>query len=317
MFRLGLIRAVREHSHHFHMCRGVSGTEICQVATAGLKTFNQGLKLWQMQGQGPKPQKTLPPLDLDIRSPPVGAKKIPAGTSPMLYLRGLPELQGQCLDDAHLAYWCPDTHREVSITSEQDWMPYMQKAADGVAPRLVLHCKWSLKQRAEQKMGDVSEKLRQWAKSLLLKKDSPETDIENLSKELSIRNYTEFSGNGVVLEELGYDAQTWSEVVDNMELPDKLTKALKLAAKAKRGSNKVLHHNQFVNGLRTAYYLKIQVIPGEDGTIDALLAVYRFDAKEHKEGAVTDTTHEQLIKTYIELDAARLWKKEAQQFMIE
>ncbi|CAE7025504.1 unnamed protein product [Symbiodinium sp. CCMP2456] len=280
---------------------GSEWNQVCQAVTAGLSTFNMGLKMWQLQNPKPEQQKCLPPLHLDIQSPPVGTKKIPAGFHPLQYLRGLPELKGYNLDDSRLTYVCPDLNSEIAITSENDWIPYLQKASDGSAPRLVLHCKWSLKKRAEQTMSDVSEKLRQWSKNLLLNKDSQDA----------------FSGQGVVLEELGYDVDTFSEVVDNMELPEKIMKGLKLAAKAKRGSNKVLHDISFVNGLRTAYYLKIQVIPGEDGNIDALLAIYRFDAREAQEGAVTDMATEQLIKKYIELDATRIWKMEAKQFMSE
>ena len=183
MFRVGLIRAVHQCSHHFRMCRGVSGTEVCQAVTAGLSTFNQGLKMWQLQSPKPEQQKHLPPLHLDIQSPPVGTKKIPAGIHPLPYLRALPELKGQNLDDSRLTYFGPDLNSDVAITSEQDWMLFMQKASasDGTAPRLVLHCTWSLKKRAQQKMSDVSEKIRQWSKSLLLNKDSQDAEIERLS----------------------------------------------------------------------------------------------------------------------------------------
>ncbi len=98
-----------------------------ETASAGLKLFNEGWKMWSMG----KDQKAIPSLSMHIKNPPVGKKQVPQGQSPMLYLRQLPELQGHSIEEAKVFYWCPKGHCDITISSPDDWKAYFELVATG------------------------------------------------------------------------------------------------------------------------------------------------------------------------------------------
>ena len=197
----------------------------------------------------------------------------------------------------------------------------MQKAETGSPPQLVLHCSWSLRKKslgkAREKVSQMSESIRKCLKALIHQSDPNDEELEKLTSHLKERGFVSFSGSSVVWEELGYTKDDWNELVDTLEMPEKIATALKLAAKAKRGSNKTQWCVSVKNGLRTMYYMKVQVMCDENGFLDALIALYRFDAAENvEEGRPwTDIETERRFKRFVELDAQREWKSEVKQFM--
>ena len=159
-------------------------------------------------------------------------------------------------------------------------------------------------------------------KDLFARKDAKEKDVkeneieESLAKLKEVK-FTEFATNGFVMEELGYSQDDWIELVNCLEkngLPSYFGQALKLAAKAKRGSNKSIRCMDFNNGIRSKLYMKFQVSRDPDGGVDALIAIYRIDAVDPTEGT-TDIEVEQTFKRFVELDAERTWRSEVKQFL--
>lgn len=129
-----------------------------------------------------------------------------------------------------------------------------------------------------------------------------------------------FYGDGYVQEERGYTLEDWNEVVDNLVeigLPQALGKSLKLSARAKGGSNKALFKTEVRGSMRIMHYLKVQILPAAEGRIDALLAVYRLDARVAEDTDAKTTTSmkdENDFRRYVELQAAQNWKEKALNF---
>ena len=118
-------------------------------------------------------------------------------------------------------------------------------------------------------------------------------------------------------EELGYSLEDWKEVVNVLVkagLPEEFGEGLKLAAKARRGSNKALRSMNIENGVRSIFHMKFQVTRNSDGEVDALIALYRLQACD-TEKRQTNIETEQLFKRLVELDAEKVWRSEVQQFL--
>lgn len=268
-------------------------------------------------GQGPQ---RIPTLYIYIKSPRVGKKQVPKGRSPMHYLRQLPELHGHNIDEAKVSHFCQKSQCDITISSPDDWKAFFELVATGNAPELVVECPWSLKAAAGRVVTNVaqlSQKHREMLKNLFASKDEKEKEIEDCLAKLKEVKFSKFATKGFVMEELGYSAEHWIELLDCLEksgLPPDFGQALKLAAKAKRGSNKALRCMNIDNGVRSMLYMKFQVSRDPNGGVDALIAIYRIDAEDPTEGQ-TNIEFEQTFKKFVELDAERTWRSEVKQFL--
>ncbi len=166
-------------------------------------------------------------------------------------------------------------------------------------------------------VAQLSQKHREVLKNLFASKDPKDKEIEECLAKLKDANFTDFDNKAFVTEELGYGVDDWIEVVNCLEksgLPPDFGQALKLAAKAKRGSNKALRCMKIANGNRSMLYMKFQVTRNADGEVDALIAIYRVDSADPTMGK-TNIEIEQTFKRFVELDAERTWRSEVQQFL--
>ena len=310
----------RCYGNHFRVCRWMSSLEKLPIgletASAGLKLFNEGWKMWSLG----KDHKEIPTLYIYIKSPRVGKKQVPKGRSPIHYLRQLPELHGHNIDEAKVSHFCQKSQCDITISSPDDWKAFFELVATGNAPELVVECPWSLKAAAGRVVTNVAQleqKHREMLKNLFASKDDKEKEIEDCLAKLKVANFSEFDNNGFVQEELGYSVEDWNDVVDCLVLaglPPDFGHALKLAAKAKRGSNKALRCMKIANGVRSMLYMKFQVTRNAAGEVDALIAIYKIDAVDPKEGE-TNIEFEQTFKRFVELDAERTWRSEVKQFL--
>lgn len=210
----------------------------------------EGVKAWaKIQGVGEteKPKTPLPSLVFDIVEPPIGRKIKPEGEDPVHYLKQLPELFDFALADAKMSYKYEG--RDNYITTEGDWLSFFHfLGRNYVTNELTVRfttrvesSQMSIWERTQAAVAAASEKLRTFGKSLISKEEVQQTDLDKEVDFLKEKGFSDFQGHGVVFEELGYLPEDWPAVVDQLVeggLPEVWGKGIKLAAKARTGSNK-------------------------------------------------------------------------------
>lgn len=168
-------------------------------------------------------------------------------------------------------------------------------------------------------MSTVSEKMRTYCKQLLAADEVEPNQLQVEVDFLKVQGWAKFENQAVVFEELGYSRKDWPDVVDGLVdqgLPEGFAKALKLAAKAQRGSNKSLRNTVYQNGERTMRFMKFQVVCHDD-SVDALIALYSLNCTSTSPEAVSDAETEQSFKRFVEYDAQIHWRKDVKQFLQE
>jgi len=283
------------------------------------------------------PSKEWPSIEMDIIDPKVGLKQSPAGVHPAKYLQELPELEGFSVKGARINY-VNKKGDLISISSHSDWHMFFQSLEGGHSGRLKLKFPketvqetgqaktetptkdstwWSAWSSTKEALMKVSEKMRTFGKKLLDGQKVEEADLHAQIDALQAKGFSDFDGRGLIFEELGYTKSDWDELIDTMVdygVPEKWSKSLKLAAKARRGSVKSLMASSFKNGKRTMMYMKFQVFPDGNDGIDGFFAIYKLDATTQEEQTTSPKT-EQTFKKYVEMDAHNEWKREVKQYL--
>jgi len=295
-------------------CIGLTESASAGFLFEGIGALGSLSSAWQKWSSNSATKRECPQIQLDIMEPKIGLKAIPCGMHPNKYLQELPELQNFLISDAEIWYLNSQNGLRFTISNPYDWEAFfasLENRASALHLKLKTESKPqpSLWEKGTQLVQPASEKLRTFGKSLIKEQAVEVKELEKEQENLAKQGFTNFSSRAMVFEELGYDKKDWPDLVSNLVesgLPGVWGKTLIFAAKAKRSGTKSLTTNNYQNGVRTMYYLKLQVLPDGEGGVDGLFAIYELKAAAAAEK--TGIKVEQSFKRFVELDAHQGWK---------
>jgi len=233
------------------------------------------------------------------------------------YLRDIHPKTFSCdVEQLELSYYKREV--KVSISSDHDWHSFYELAVD--QGELTLYAEApqrTVLDAMKDKSIQISGKFRAYFKKLLDVPDSDRAELDKVTEDLKGAGFLGFESKAVINEELGISRDDWHELVDTMVsqgLPVEMGKAMKLAAKNKRGSKKNIYASQWTPSdqsfQRTTYYMRLQVFPVGEDDLDIVIALNQNRCLDPSGGGKSDVQVEQHFKNYMHLDSQLQFKKE-------